>query len=95
MSDLLRELLSREIVMRLGVCFMLIGLLIAMLPYLLATRFGMRDTHASKLREAGQEEDAARLDRESASMRRSLTLCGRAMLVAGIVAVGLATLTRA
>ena len=84
MNDLLHEMTSTGPLVGAGATLLLVGALLWHLPRVYRGIFELRTTSAARLRAAGEEERAQRLDSETAALRRRVPVVGRVLVGVGV-----------
>lgn len=84
MNDFVSEFLDGAALFSLGFGLVLVGVFIWLLSRILRHAFALRVSRAERLREAGEEERAQKIDAETAVLLHRVPLYGRVLVVSGI-----------
>lgn len=87
MNDLLHEMTATGPLVGAGGTLLFVGLLLWHFPRLYRGIFEQRASYALRLRGAGEEERARKLQAETDALRRRVPVIGRVLFSVGVVAL--------
>lgn len=87
MRELLHEMTSTGSLIAAGGSLLFVGLLLWHFPRLYRGIFDQRASHTVRLRAAGQEERAQKLQVETDALRRRVPIIGRVLFGVGVAAL--------
>jgi hypothetical protein len=85
MNELFHEMITRGPLIGAGGTLLFVGTLLWHLPRVYRGMFEVRASYATKLRAAGEEERAQKLEAETAILLRRVPFCGRVFVGIGIL----------
>lgn len=87
MSDLFSAMFNRTALIGTGAGFLFIGAVVWGLPRVFKSAFAVRGEYATRLRAAGEERRAEKIEADTETIRRRVPIYGVALVAAGIVAI--------